>query len=235
MVPAVLSLDKAGVYSGHAEQPVNGYCDYNLRSAVNISVKELIRMAQKKPEPAGYCSTAVLANLFDITAQWVGELTKNGILRKHDTEVGPRYNVVEATRSYVKYLREKAAGRGDKDSASAEKEQQKLAAEVRMKEAKAEYAELELAELKGKMHRSEDVVALTEQMIFAIRGMLVALPGRLAVDVAGVNDAAEAAVLIRREVNAVLDELSHFKYDPAAYAKLVKERQKWTDTDEDIQ
>ena len=27
MVPAVLSLDKAGVYSGHAEQPVNGYCD----------------------------------------------------------------------------------------------------------------------------------------------------------------------------------------------------------------
>ncbi len=192
-------------------------------------------MAQKKPEPAGYCSTAVLANLFDITAQWVGELTKNGILRKHDTEVGPRYNVVEATRSYVKYLREKAAGRSDKDDAAAEKEQQKLAAEVRIKEARAEYAELELAELQGKMHRSEDVEAMNQQLVFTIRGMLVALPGRLAVDVAGVSDAAEASVLIRREVNAVLEELSNFKYDPAAYEKLVNERQKWMDTDEDIQ
>ena len=143
--------------------------------------------------------------------------------------------MVEATRAYVKYLREKAAGRSDKDDAAAEKEQQKLAAEVRIKEARADYAELELAELQGKMHRSEDVEAMTQQLVFTIRGMLVALPGRLAVDVAGVSDAAEASVLIRREVNAVLDELSNFKYDPAAYEKLVNERQKWTDTDEDIQ
>ena len=189
----------------------------------------------KPPEPAGYCTTAVLANLFDITSQWVGELTKNGILRKHETEVGPRYNVVEATRAYVKHLREKAAGRSDKEDAVSEKEQQKLAAEVRIKEAKADYAELELQELQGTMHRSEDVEKMTQQLVFTIRGMMVALPGRLAVDVAGVESAAEASVIIRREVNAILDELSNFKYDPAAYAKLVNERQKWTDMDEDIQ
>lgn len=189
----------------------------------------------KPPEPAGYCTTAVLANLFDITSQWVGELTKNGILRKHETEVGPRYNVVEATRAYVKHLREKAAGRSDKEDAVSEKEQQKLAAEVRIKEAKADYAELELQELQGTMHRSEDVEKMTQQLVFTIRGMMVALPGRLAVDVAGVETAADASVIIRREVNAILDELSNFKYDPAAYAKLVNERQKWTNVDEDIQ
>ncbi len=190
---------------------------------------------EKPQEPAGYCTTAVLANLFDISAQWVGELTKSGILRKHDTEAGPRYNIVEATRSYVKHLREKAAGRSEKEDAVSEKEQQKLAAEVRIKEAKAEYAELELQELQGQMHRSMDVEQMTQQLVFTIRGMLVALPGRLAVDVAAVETAAEASVVIRREVNAVLEELSNFKYDPAAYAKLVNERQKWTDTDEDIQ
>lgn len=190
---------------------------------------------EKPQEPAGYCTTAVLANLFDISAQWVGELTKSGILRKHDTEAGPRYNIVEATRSYVKHLREKAAGRSEKEDAVSEKEQQKLAAEVRIKEAKAEYAELELQELQGQMHRSVDVEQMTQQLVFTIRGMLVALPGRLAVDVAAVGTAAEASVVIRREVNAVLEELSNFKYDPAAYAKLVNERKKWTDTDEDIQ
>ena len=190
-------------------------------------------MAEKKAkpqEPAGYCTTAVLANLFDITAQWVGELTKNGILRKHDTEVGPRYNVVEATRAYVKYLREKAAGRGDKDDDVVEKETQKLAAEVRIKEAKAKYAELELQELQGQMHRSEDVEAMTADLIYTIRGSLLALPGRLAVDVTAVRTPAEAAEVIRREVALLMQELSQYQYDPKKYEERVRKRLDW-DTD----
>ena len=89
--------------------------------------------------------------------------------------------------------------------------------------------------MQGQMHRSEDVEKMTQQLIYTIRGMMIALPGRLAVDVAGVDDAAEASVIIRREVNAILDELSNFKYDPDAYAQLVRERQKWTVNDEDVQ
>lgn len=189
---------------------------------------------EKPQEPAGYCTTAVLANLFDITSQWVGELTKNGVIKKHDTEVGPRYNVVEATRSYVRYLREKASGR-DKDDSTAKKEAEKLAAEVRIKNAKADYAELELQELQGKMHRSEDVEKMTMQLVYTIRSGLIALPGRLAVDVMNADNASEASVIIRREVNTVLDELANFKYDPAAYEELVRERQKWTgDVDEEV-
>lgn len=189
---------------------------------------------EKPQEPAGYCTTAVLANLFDITSQWVGELTKNGVIKKHDTEVGPRYNVVEATRSYVRYLREKASGR-DKDDSTAKKEAEKLAAEVRIKNAKADYAELELQELQGKMHRSEDVEKMTMQLVYTVRSGLIALPGRLAVDVMNADNASEASVIIRREVNAVLDELANFKYDPAAYEELVRERQKWTgDVDEEV-
>ena len=190
-------------------------------------------MAEKKAkpqEPAGYCTTAVLANLFDITAQWVGELTKNGILRKHDTEVGPRYNVVEATRAYVKYLREKAAGRGDKDDDVVEKETQKLAAEVRIKEAKAKYAELELQELQGQMHRSEDVEAMTADLIYTIRGSLLALPGRLAVYVTAVRTPAEAAEVIRKEIALLMQELSQYQYDPKKYEERVRKRLDW-DTD----
>ena len=190
-------------------------------------------MAEKKAkpqEPAGYCTTAVLANLFDITAQWVVELTKNGILRKHDTEVGPRYNVVEATRAYVKYLREKAAGRGDKDDDVVEKETQKLAAEVRIKEAKAKYAELELQELQGQMHRSEDVEAMTADLIYTIRGSLLALPGRLAVDVTAVRTPAEAAEVIRKEIALLMQELSQYQYDPKKYEERVRKRLDW-DTD----
>lgn len=174
-------------------------------------------------EPADYCTTAELANLFGCSSHWIGDLTKSGVLRKHETEAGARYNVVEATRAYVKYLREKAARRSDKDDSTAQKEEEKLAAEVRIKNAKADYAELELQEFQRQMHRSEDVEKMTMQLVFTIRGLLIALPGRLAVDVTNVSTAAEASVVIRKEINAVLDELSRFKYDPAEYERLAQE------------
>ena len=47
------------------------------------------------------------------------------------------------------------------------------------------------------MHRSEDVAAMTEDLVYAIRGALMALPGRLAVDVCDVKTPAEVSEVIR--------------------------------------
>lgn len=182
-------------------------------------------------EEAGYCKSSALANLFDTSNQWIGQLTRDGILKKHQTRAGPRYNVLEATRAYCNHLRGKAAGREEKGNIDSEKS--KLEAEVRLKSAKADIAELEVKELQGQMHRSEDVSAMTEDLVFTIRGMLIALPGRLAVDVVGANSPAEAAVIIRDEIYKVLEELSCYKYDPKAYAKKVRERQKWVEQHEE--
>jgi len=77
------------------------------------------------------------------------------------------------------------------------------------------------------MHRSEDVAAMTEDLIFAIRGMLLALPGRLAVDVATAKEAAEAAEIIRQEVYKVMEEISHYQYDPKKYEERVRDRMRW--------
>lgn len=185
---------------------------------------------EKFAETPGYCKSAVLANLFDTSAQWIGQLTRDGVLRKHDTDAGPRYNIVEATRAYVKYLREKAAGRDDKNP---EAESKKLDADVRLKTAKADMAEMNAAELQGRMHRSEDVEAMTNDLVYTIRAMLAALPGRLAVDVVNAKTSAEAAVTIRAEVHKVLEELSRYKYDPSEYIKKVRERQKWAEADDE--
>lgn len=46
-------------------------------------------------------------------------------------------------------------------------------------------------------------------------------------DVAGVSTAAEAAEIIKREVYAVMKELSQYQYDPAKYAERVRERMDW--------
>ena len=192
-------------------------------------------MATPKKEPVqeepGYCKSSALANLFDVSDQWIGQLTRDGVLKKHKTKAGMRYNVVESTRAYCNYLRNKAAGREEKSNPEAEK--LKSDAEARLKTAKADIAELEAKELQGQMHRSEDVEAMTNDLVYVVRSMLVALPGRLAVDAVNAETPAEAAKIIKTEVYKVLEELSNYKYDPALYAKRVRERQKWTELYDD--
>lgn len=177
-------------------------------------------------ETPGYCKTEDLANLFGCANQWINQLTRDGVIKRRDTPAGKRYNVVESTRAYVQHLRDKAAGRGEKGIPES-KELEKFEAEVRIKQAKAQIAELEAQELQGIMHRSEDVAALTEDLLYTIRDSLLALPGRLAVDVAGASTAAEAAEIVKREVYAVMKELAQYQYDPAKYAERVRERMDW--------
>jgi phage terminase Nu1 subunit (DNA packaging protein) len=180
----------------------------------------------KVEETPGYCKTEDLANLFGLTGQWINQLTRDGVIKRRDTPAGKRYNVVESVRAYTQYLRDKAANRADK-GVPEDKELEKFEAEIKIKKAKADIAELEAQELQGIMHRSEDVAAMAEDLIYTVRDSLLALPGRLAVDVAGVSTAAEAAEIIKREVYAVMKELSQYQYDPAKYAERVRERMDW--------
>lgn len=180
----------------------------------------------KAEETPGYCKTDDLASLFGLSRQWINQLTQSGVIKRRDTPAGKRYNVVESVRAYTQFLRDKAANRGERGIPEG-KGLEKFEAEVKIKKAKADIAELEAQELQGIMHRSEDVAAMTEDLIYTVRDSLLALPGRLAVDVAGAGTAAEAAEIVKREVYAVMRELSQYQYDPAKYAERVRERMDW--------
>ena len=182
-------------------------------------MKEKQAKASEKP---GFCNTAALAGLFDVSDHWIGDLTKAGILRKYDTPAGGRYNIVEATRSYCRYLRERIDNRTTPKIFSG-KESAKLAAEVRLKTAKAEYSELELQELANQMHKAEDVEAMTEQLTLMIRKLVSRLPELISAKVVGVGSSSEAAVIIRQECNSVLSELSGFRYSREVLTQLREE------------
>lgn len=175
-----------------------------------------------------FVKTADICAITDTSKQWVSELVSRGVLYKQSTAHGAMFDLREAMRSYCAMLKTRAEP--EKTPDELERESAKEAAEVKLKVAKATMAELEAAELQGKMHRSEDVAAMTQDLIFAVRGMLIALPGRLAVDVAGAESAAEAAEIIRREVNLVMAELTRHRYDPKKYDELVRERKSWEES-----
>ena len=82
------------------------------------------------------------------------------------------------------------------------------------------------------MHRSEDVASMTEDLIFTLRSHLIALPGRIAVDVAEAANAAEAAEIIRKETHLMMEDMMRYRYDPEKYAERVRERQRWEKKDD---
>lgn len=161
-------------------------------------------------------STTQLAATLGLTARRVQQLAQDGILVPIKRG---RFCLGESVRKYIEFINPK------KDSGSQSEE--KLEAEIRIKKSKAIISEMEAKELQGKMHRSDDVQAMTEQLVYTIRGMMVALPGRLAADVSSVNDAAEAGAIIQAEVFKIMGELSRFQYDPKKYKELVRERKNW--------
>lgn len=187
-----------------------------------------IATAKKEPIPErpGYVKTEGLARLFDITPQRIRDLTREGVIKKHRITPGERYLIDESVPAYINYLRNLAQSK-QKAPEMADAEQRKADADADLKRSKADIAMLQLKELEGKMHRSEDVEAVMTDLVYAIRSMLMALPGRLAVDVSSAASAPEVSEIIRKEVYKILDELSEYRYDPEEYARRVRGREGW--------
>lgn len=168
-------------------------------------------------------SLAELAVVLGLTSKRIRQMVEEGIM---STSGKNAYPLAECVQNYSKFLRQQMPSKED-----VKIEQSRRKAEVTMKVSKAEIVRLELQELKGKMHRAEDIEAITEDLVYAIRGALLAIPGRLAVDVVGVESAAEASEIIRAEIYKVMEELSRYEYDPARYEERVRARRDWAERD----
>ena len=168
-------------------------------------------------------STQVIAKIFGVSTRRVEQLKTEGVIKGQGKPT--KYDLLPTIQAYIRYLSDKANGREKKET-TAELEEAKLRAEVDIKEAKAKAAQMELKELQGKMHRAEDVEAITTDHVLFLRSMLMAMPGKLAVDLAGTHTAPEQ---VKREVYYLLERLAEYRYDPEEYRARVRERQGWND------
>ena len=162
-----------------------------------------------------------LASVLGLTARRVQQLGQDGTIQLAQRG---KYVLGDAVQRYINFV--------TRIKENTKQETERIEAELSIKKAKAIKAVLEAKELQGKMHRSEDVVAMTEDLVFTIRGMLIALPGRLAVDAAAAKSSPEAAEIIRTEVHKVLEELAAYQYDPRKYEERVRDRLSWDSGEE---
>lgn len=168
----------------------------------------------------------VIAKIFGVSTRRVEQLKTEGIIKGQGKPT--KYDLLPTIQAYIRYLSDKANGR-EKKQKDAQLETEKLDAEKRIKAAKAEVAELELKELRGELHRASDVEAITTDHVMLLRSMLMALPGKVAVDMAAIQSAPEAAERMKKEVYDILDRLAEYRYDPEVYKQRVRERQGWNE------
>lgn len=168
-----------------------------------------------------YTNNKGLAWTLGISKGRITQLEGEGVIFREETGEGNLYRLDESVQAYIDKKNQDADEEGVKARRSKEK------AEANLKSVKAQIAKLELDELKGKFHRSEDIQTLTEDFLYEIRGMIMSLPGQLATDVAASDSPAECAAIIRTVVNRLLLDVTKYKYDPSKYEERVRERRNW--------
>lgn len=180
--------------------------------------------ARENAKSALTVSAQTVAQVLGLTVRRIQQLTQDGVLQTQPEGKRRVYDLPAAVQAYLQYSISREAG---KDAGAAAVERRRALAEAEIKEAKAEIATIELKELMGKMHRSEDVEAMTTDMIYSIRAMLLAMPGRLAVDLAATTKPTEVSDKIKGEVYNVLAQFTNYEYDPDAYRERVRQREGW--------
>lgn len=148
-------------------------------------------------------TTAHFARVIGKTSRWVNELTRNGVLVQ---AARGKYLLGENVQRYIGYIEKKAE---DDEGLSLNVER------ARHEKVKREIAEIELAAMKGEMHRGEDVEYVLNDMIAAFRSKMLGLPSKLAPQIVGVKSIPVALEMLQQEVHEALSELA--EYDPQTF------------------
>ena len=99
--------------------------------------------------------------------------------------------------------------------------------ERNLKEAKAIQESLKAAEMKGRVHASEDVREMLETWSELVASQINAIPNIAAVDACQAQTENDARVAIENAIRPIQEYLSTCKYNPDAFKAKVRERLKW--------
>lgn len=155
-----------------------------------------------------YVETKVIAGIFDVTVRRIQQLTQDGVIKT--TEVpkeGRRYELLPTIKMYTKHLSDKAHGKGRAEREVALR-QQKLEAEIALKESQGEIHRIK-AEIAAGKYIDVDEVTLDYQKFFAIfKRFAMGMPSRLVGMISDSLDPMEAR-RVEKEMTAEVKRMLH--------------------------
>lgn len=154
----------------------------------------------------GLYKVDVIANLFGVSVRRVQQLTQEGICPTVQTPQGRRYELAPTVQKYIKYLSDKAYGKS-KSEEEAKLKEQKLRAEVALKESQGELHRLRTEIAAGNYISVEEVKVDYSRFFISFKKFAMSLPSKLAGRLTGFIDPVEVRQLeneLQKEVTKLL-------------------------------
>ena len=131
----------------------------------------------------GMYRVEIIAQLFGVTVRRIQQLTQEGVLPTTETADGRRYDLVPTIQSYVQYLSDKAYGK-NRSEKELELKEQKMKAEIALKESQGELHQLKTAIAAGKYIAVEEVIVEYQSFFLQFKKFAKGIAPRL-VDTVG--------------------------------------------------
>lgn len=135
----------------------------------------------------GMYRVEIIAQLFGVTVRRIQQLTQEGVLPTSDTVEGRRYDLVPTIQKYVQYLSDKAYGKNRSEKEN-ELREQKMKAEIALKESQGELHQLKTAIAAGKYIAVEDVTLDYQRFFVTFKKFAMSLPVRVMDTINGQTD-----------------------------------------------
>ena len=120
----------------------------------------------------------IIAKLFGVTVRRIQQLTQEGILPTTQTPEGRRYDLVPTIQNYVKYLSDKAYGKSHSEK-ELELREQKMKADIALKESQGELHRLKTDIAAGKYIDIEEVKLDYSRFFVVFKKFAMGLPARM--------------------------------------------------------
>lgn len=126
----------------------------------------------------GYYRVEIIAQLFGVSVRRIQQLTQEGVLPTTETPEGRRYDLVPTIQNYVQYLSDKAYGK-NRSEKELELREQKMKAEIALKESQGELHRLKTEIAAGKYISLEEVTLDYTRFFVTFKRFAMSLPSRI--------------------------------------------------------
>lgn len=165
----------------------------------------------KGEEKSLFCTTAHLSQMFGLSERQIYNLEKNGIVVKVGAN---KLDCIASVSNFINQMKEEEAVRNEKPEKIRSMTE---AVKLKHEQMKSRKTELQVLQMEGKMHYAEDVTALWNSSVVAVKSRLTAIGVKIAPQLKGELDITVIQDLIDREIFDALKEISD--YDASAYER----------------
>ena len=156
----------------------------------------------------GYASKDTIARLFGITGRRIEQLVADGVIENVRVKGGGvRFEIAPTIQKYVKYLSDKAYGR-ERSNKEAELKEQKMKADIALKESQGELHKLRTEIAAGNYISVEEVKADYSRFFIVFKNFALSIPQKMTGRLAGYVDPVEVREIendLQKEIQKLLE------------------------------